>query len=152
MSTTYKVTKKLFTVSQALLEDFVELEKRFVRISLHDFYMIYPGMGSVCYMSHDGRLAWDDDDMWETPWSRGDAYAAVRACMLRRDADFSFMSDVFPAKPADGNDCSYCKADGAITLNEGKLVCPMCRGLGWTSVSLNLAENVIGETVTVHDE
>lgn len=113
-------------------------------------FLLDPDLGPATYLTSDGRIVWDDDEMWGVVGNRGEVFAAVVAGAQK--TGIVALLSLLPQRTPSAIDCERCSATGRFDFNgqlqdvHGKafsVVCMTCAGLGWTDPALALTDSVL---------
>ncbi len=107
-------------------------------------FMLDPGLGPPTYITSDGRLIWDEADIWRFIPTMNDALIGVAVGIEK--TKIILLNTILPQKPNDAISCHTCKGTGSfeVPINNipKRFFCKGCGSLGWTSPCLLLSEVV----------
>ena len=110
----------------------------------HDAFQLFGGMGSPGYITCDGRILIDADEIWEAPGLReanSDDEVIAMLTVGAKNTGIVELLGLIPPKPADAVVCPLCNGSRWWHLPGAKrgaepIVCLLCRGRGWATQAM----------------
>jgi hypothetical protein len=106
----------------------------------YNAFLLDPGLGPTTYITADGRMVWDEAGFWGVRGTLHEALGGLVAGIKKTGV--VELCELLPARLESASTCLEC-VSGRWIRGHLNLICPSCRGLGWTDPNLDLTVSVL---------